>query len=102
MRRTAHTPVTTLASMIVSLLAIFHLTAPAPATAQALSVTEASPGPDGERALLGRVPGVPSTPRVSDGETSPVPDGARALLGRTASSVVTRTSAAGSRSRADN
>jgi len=102
MRHPTHTPLPTLAGMIVaSLLAAFHLAAPTPASPQALSVTRASPGPDGERALLGRVLGVPSTSQVSNGETSPALDGARALLGSTAPSGATRTSSAARRSKVD-
>ncbi len=102
MRRTVHTPVIPLASVIVaSLFAVLHLTAPTPAIAQASSVTQASPSPDGERALLGRVVGLASTPRLRNVETSPALDGARALLGITAPSGATRTPSATGRAKVD-
>lgn len=101
MRHPARTPEATLASMIVAaLLAVFQLVAPPSVNAQTASVTQPPPAVDGERALLGRVVGVPSPALVTD-ESSPETDGARALLGSTASSGATRTSSAGGRSKED-
>ncbi len=52
------------------------------------------PGPDGEQALLGRVPGALPIARMGDGRTVQAIDGARALLGKTAPSAPARSPSA--------
>jgi hypothetical protein len=67
---------------------------PPPTTAAHELLRRSMPGPDGEQALLGRIPGALPITRTSDRRTAQAIDGARALLGDTAPSARARSSSA--------